>query len=92
MLERFQVHASQRADDLQMAAFLRPDVHQQILAFGVVIVQALNRILHGRRELAVGASELLQQHVPETRIGLPYPHRVHQLLHMVVHSPAASFH
>ena len=71
------MHAGQCTDDLQMAQFLGADIHQQVLAFSIVAVEALNRILHGRREFPVCAAELFQQHVPETRIGLADPHRIH---------------
>ena len=82
---RFQMHARQRADDLEMAQFLGADVHQQILAVRIIAIEALNGILHGGGEFAVGAAELLQQHVAETRIGLVDADGVHQFLDVVIH-------
>ena len=79
------MHTGQRADDLQVAEFLCADVHEQVLALRVVAIQALDRILHGCGEFAVGAAELLQQHVAKARIGSAYVHGVHQLLNMVIH-------
>ena len=67
--EWLQMHARERADDFQMAQFFRADVHQQVFAFRIVAIEALNGILHGRGEFAIGAAELLQQHVAESRVG-----------------------
>ena len=56
-----EMHAGQRAYDLEMAEFLRPDVHQKILAVGIVAVEALNRVLHRSRKFTVRAAELFQR-------------------------------
>ena len=63
----FEMHAGERADDLQMTQLFGADIHQQIFALRVIAVQALNGILHGGSKFAVGAAELLQQHVAESR-------------------------
>ena len=67
-LHRLEVQARQRADHFEMAQLLGADVHQQVLARGVLAVESLDRILHGRRQLAVRAAELLQEHVAERRV------------------------
>ena len=79
------MQSRERADDLQMAQFLGADVHQKVFALWVVAVQPLNGILHRGGEFAVGAAELLEQHVAELRIGLIDTHGVHQLFHVVIH-------
>ena len=81
----FEMHARERADDLQVAQLLGADVHQQVFALRVVAIEPLDRILHGGGELAVGAAELLEQHVAEPRIRRVDANRVHQLLDVVVH-------
>ena len=68
-LHRLQVHAGERADDLQVAEFLGADVHQQVFARGIFAIEALDGVLHGGGEFAVGAAELLQQHIAERGIG-----------------------
>ena len=68
LLHRSQMQPRQRADDFQVAELLGADVHEQILALGIFAVQPLNRVLHGSRQLAVGAAELLQQHISKTRV------------------------
>ena len=83
--DRLEMHARQRADHFQMAQLLGADVHQQVLAVGIVAVEALDRVLHRGGELAVGAAELLQQHVAKARIGLVDANGVHQLLDVVIH-------
>src|SRR5215213_1789873 len=70
-----------------MAEFLRADIHEKILAIRILTIQALNGVLHCGSQLAVGAAELLQQHVAEPDIGLVYAYRKHQLLDMVIHRP-----
>ena len=87
---RLEVQARQRADDLQMTELLGADVHQQVLAFRVVAIEALNRILHRRGELAVGAAELLEQHVAERRVRRVDANRVHQFLDVVIHLVSCS--
>ena len=41
-LHRLQVHPRERADDLEVAEFLGADIHQQVLAGGVLTVQTLD--------------------------------------------------
>ena len=82
---RFEMQPGERADDLQVAQFFGADVHQQILALRIVAIQTLNGVLHRRGELAVGAAELLEQHVAESRIRFVNADGVHQLLHVVIH-------
>jgi len=86
VLHRFEMHPRQGADDLKMAQLFCADVHQHVFPFGVVTIEALNRILHGSGEFAVGAAKLLQQHVAESRIRCTDLYGVHQLLNMVIHS------
>jgi len=73
------------ADDLQVAQFLGADVHQEVFALCIIAIQSLDGILHRRRQLAVRATKLLEQHVAELRIGLVDAHGVHQFFYMVVH-------
>ena len=79
------MQSRQRADDLQMAQFLGADIHQQIFAIGIFAIDALDGVLHGGRQFAVGAAELLQQHIAEHWIGLIDVDRVHEFLDVVVH-------
>jgi hypothetical protein len=53
------VKPGKAAHHLEMAWLFRADVHEQVLARGIFAVDALERILHCRRQLAVGAAELL---------------------------------
>ena len=62
--------ARQRADDLEIAQLLRPDVHHKIFSLRVVAIEPLDRVLHGGGKLAVGAAELLEQHVADLGSGL----------------------
>ena len=71
--------------DFEMAGFFGADVHQQIFAIWILAVQALYRILHRGRELAVGAAELFKKHVAETRVRLVDADGEHQLLDVVIH-------
>jgi hypothetical protein len=80
-----EMHARQRADDLEMAEFLRPDVHQKIFSFRVVAIEPLDGVLHGGSQLAVGAAELLEQHVAELGIRTVDADREHQFLDVMVH-------
>ena len=64
------MHPREGADDFQMTEFLGADVHQQILAIRIFAIEALDRVLHGGGKFAVGAAELLEQHVAEARIRL----------------------
>src|ERR1700760_3808135 len=85
------MHAREAPDHFQMAQFLRADIHQQILAVRVLAVQSLDRILHRSGELAVGAAELLKQHIAETNIRLVDADREHQLFDVVIHGEAPGY-
>jgi hypothetical protein len=62
------VQTRERTDDLQMAELFGANVHEEVLAFRILTVEPLNRILHGRRELTVRAAELLEEHVAKLRV------------------------
>jgi hypothetical protein len=79
-----------RAYDFKVTKLLGPDVHKKIFPLGVVAIQTLYRILHGRGELPICAPELFEQHIAEPGVGLPYPHRIHELLDVVVHAGKGS--
>jgi hypothetical protein len=66
--------------------FLSADIHQQVFAFGIVAIDALDGVLHRGCKLSVRAAELLQQHVAESGIGRSNVYRVHQLFYVVVHN------
>ena len=68
-----------------MAEFLGADVHQEVFAIWIFAIEALDRVLHRRRELAVGAAELLKQHIAELRIGLVDADGVHKLFDVMIH-------
>jgi hypothetical protein len=53
------MHARETTDNFQMAKLLGTDIHQKVLAVRVFAIEALDRILHCGRKLAIGASELL---------------------------------
>ena len=90
-LQRLQVHADERADDLQVAQFFCADIEQQIAPGNVVqTVPALDGVLHGGGELSIGSAELLQQHVAEPDVRLSDVYGVHQFLHVVIHGVASS--
>ena len=86
--QRLEMHAGQRTDDFQVAEFLGANIHQQILAPGIVAIEALDGVLHRGREFAVRAAELLKQHVAEARIWLVDPDRVHEFLNVMIHRSA----
>ncbi len=83
--ERLEMHAGERADDFEMAELFRADIHQHVFATRIVAVKSLDRILHRRSELAVRASELFQEHIAETGIGLIDADGIHEFLDMMVH-------
>jgi hypothetical protein len=85
VLHMREVKPGERSHDLEVAQLLRADIHQQVLAGGIVAVEALDRILHRSGKLAVCATELLEQHVAESGIGRIDAHRVHELLDVVIH-------
>ena len=82
---RLEMEPRKAADDFKMAEFLGPDIHEEILAVGVLTIQALNGVLHRGGQLAVGAAELFEQHVAKARIGFIDPHGVHELLDVMIH-------
>ena len=84
-LHRLEMHAGEAAYDLEVAQLLGADVHEQVFALRILAIEPLDRILHRRRELAVRAAELLEQHVAEARIGLVDSDRVHELLDVMIH-------
>ena len=86
---RLEVHAGKGADDLEVAQLLGADVHQQVFALRVLAIESLDRILHRRSELAVGAAELLEQHVAEARVRLVDPDGVHELLDVMIHGSSS---
>jgi hypothetical protein len=69
---------------------LGADVHQQIFDLDVVTVETLDRVPHGGGQLAVGPTELLQEHVAETRVGSTNLNGVHELLDVVIHANVSS--
>src|ERR1700722_1488211 len=73
-----------------MAEFFGADIHQKVLAIRILAVKTLDRILHRRRELAIGAAELFQQHVSKAGIRLVHAYREHQLLYVVIHCKSSS--
>ena len=54
-------------------------------AVWIFAVQSLDRILHGGGKLAIGASELLEQHIAEARVRLVDTYGEHELLDMMIH-------
>src|SRR5690606_33184232 len=86
------VQARERTHDFQMAQLFGTDVHEEILAFGILTVEPLNRILHRRSQLAVRPAELLEQHVAKLRIRNVDSNGIHQLLHVMVHAASAHAH
>ena len=84
-LHWLEMQPGERADDLQMAEFFGPDVHEQILTFRIFTIETLDRVLHGRGQLSVGTTELLKQHVAETRVRGVDVDRVHEFLNVVIH-------
>jgi hypothetical protein len=78
LLRRLEVHAGQRAYYFKVAKLLRSDIHQKVFEAGVVAIEVLHGILHGRRELAVRAAELFKQHFSESWIGVADINSAHQ--------------
>jgi hypothetical protein len=54
------MHAGQSPHNLEVTEFLGADIHEHIFAVRIITVESLNGILHRRRKLSVGPSELLQ--------------------------------
>ena len=84
-LHRFEVEAGKATDHFEMAELFGADIHKEILAFRIFAIQALNRILHRCRQFAVGAAELLKQHIAETGIWFVDAHGVHELFDVMIH-------
>jgi hypothetical protein len=80
------VHADEGADDFEVREFFGADVHEEIAAGEVIdAIPALDGVLHGGGEFAVGAAELLEEHVAEFDVGGTDVDGVHQLLDVVIH-------
>jgi hypothetical protein len=75
--QRFQVHPGQGPDYFEMTQLLCSDIHQEILPFGIIAIEALDRILHGGGQFTVGTPELLKKHVPKAGIRDTDMHCVH---------------
>lgn len=73
----FEMHTSEGADDFEMAEFFSSDVHEHVLAGGVFAIESLDGVLHGRSKFAVGAAELLEQHVAEAGLRVVDVNRIH---------------
>ena len=58
---------------------LRPDL----------AIEALDRILHRGRKLAVGAAELFEKHIAEAGIRLVDADRIHELFDVMIHGTPA---
>ena len=85
-LQVFEVHADERADDFEVGEFFGADVEEEIAAGEVVdAVPALDGVLHGGGEFAVGSAELLEEHVAETDVGCANVDGVHEFLDVVIH-------
>jgi hypothetical protein len=68
-----------------MAEFFGSDIHQEVLAFWILAVETLNRVLHGRSQFAVGTAELFEKHVTESDVRLVDAHGEHQFFYVVIH-------
>jgi hypothetical protein len=68
-----------------MAELLGADVHQKVFAVWIFAIEALDRVLHRRRELAIGTAELLKQHIAELWIRLIDTDGVHKLFDVMIH-------
>jgi hypothetical protein len=79
------MHARQSADNLKVAKFLSPDVHEQVFSLRVLAIKSLDRVLHRSSKLAVGPAELFEQHVAEFWVWCIHADRVHELFDVVVH-------
>ena len=60
-------------------------VHEEVFAVRVGAIEALDGLLHGGGQFAVGAAELLQQHVSDAGVGLGDADGKHQLFDVVIH-------
>jgi len=68
-----------------MAQFFGTDIHQQVFAIRILAVQTLYQILHRGREFAIGAAELLKEHVTKSWIRFVDADGEHQFLDVVIH-------
>jgi hypothetical protein len=66
-----------------------PDIHQQVLAIRILAVKALYRILHRGSEFAIGAAELLNEHIAKAWIRFVDTDGEHQFLDVVIHWKAS---
>ncbi len=83
--QRFEMHARETADDLEMAELFGTNIHQKVFPRGIFAVQALHRILHGGGQFTIGAAKLFQQHIAEARIRLVDPDGVHKFFDVMIH-------
>ena len=79
------MHAGKSANDFQVAEFLRPNVHEEILPLGIFAIQTLDGILHSSCELTVSAAKLLQKHIAKSGVRSIDADRVHKFLYVMVH-------
>ena len=72
LLHGFQMHAYEIADNFEMAKLFGSDVDEKVAASEVVdAAPALDGVLHGSGEFAVGSAELFKKHVAEGTSGVP---------------------
>src|SRR5688572_1696734 len=79
------MHSSKCSHNFQMAQFLSPNIHEQVLSCHVGAVQSLNRILHRGREFPIGAAELFKKHIAKAWIGFIDTHGIHELFNVMIH-------
>jgi hypothetical protein len=79
------MQSGKTADDLEMTELFGSDIHQQVLTIRIFAIEALDGILHGGSEFAVGAAELLKQHVAKSRIGLVNADGEHEFFNVMIH-------
>jgi hypothetical protein len=65
--------------------------NQHVFAIWIVAIKTLDRILHRGSKFPIRPTELLQEHVAESRIGCSHVDGVHQLLDMVIYMVKSSF-
>lgn len=70
----------------KMAEFLRAYIEEKIAAGEIIdAVPALDGVLHGGGQLAVGSAELFEEHIAEYNVWSSNVDRVHELLDVVIH-------
>ena len=79
-------HDDDRADHLQMAQFFGGNVQQKVFAPRIFFSQGLGEIAGCCGQFAIGAPELFQQQIGQTRIGLGHANGVLKSLVMYEHS------